>query len=131
MGSEEIHRTEIITKSLSPIWTLQTGSLFVIRKSPEDFFSSSNGLVFSVYDWDKLDRDDILGSVKIQQEELLRGNGERVVKDIIPSKNSPKRMDGRTPTLQLRYKTATIEDIEVSEMRRKGIQLWWRRLTIS
>lgn len=46
MKGKEIHRTGVVGKNLSPIWTVENGSLFLLQMSPEEFFSSQSGMTF-------------------------------------------------------------------------------------
>ena len=77
-GRREWHRTGVISKSLNPVWTLSTGSLFLIQTTLNDFFESANLLEFVVKDYDSVGENDILGSALIRKDDLLRGDGERV-----------------------------------------------------
>ncbi len=77
-GKVEWHRTEVISKSLNPIWTLSTGSLFLIQTTLNEFFYNASRLEFIVKDYDSIGENDILGSVLVNKKELLAGKGERV-----------------------------------------------------
>ena len=77
-GRKEWHRTGVISKSLNPVWTLSTGSLFLIQTTLNDFFESANRLEFVVKDYDSVGDNDVLGSALIRKDDLLRGEGERV-----------------------------------------------------
>jgi Ca2+-dependent lipid-binding protein len=110
MGGNEVHRTNFIPKSLDPIWTLNSGSLFLLQMTPEDFFSCAGGMSFTVKDYDAVGGNETLGRVTLTLDELLHGTGERhgydIVEKVLGEKNHGK--------LYLRYKEATREDIEVS-----------------
>lgn len=112
MAGKEIHRTDVISKSLNPIWTLETGALFVVRMSPEEFFAASSGMNFIVKDYDAVGANEILGNVSIPLQDMLDGTGDRIGYDIVPDKNSPKAQAGKTPKLFLRFKRAAQSDIE-------------------
>ena len=83
-GSKEIHRTRVISKSLNPVWTIKTKSLFLINTTIENYFEGSNFLSFQVKDYDAFTKNDTLGTVDISKESLLNGTGERQVFNIIP-----------------------------------------------
>jgi C2 domain len=110
-GTNEIHRTAVISNNLSPIYTLPTGSLFVISYTPEDFFTQgTSGLSFTIKDYDSVGSNDILGNVYVPLQELLNGTGQRIAYPIEldstamkANKNSPvlKKNDDKdtaTPT---------------------------------
>lgn len=112
MNGKKIHRTKAISKNLDPIWTLDTGSLFLLQMSPDDFFRASSGMLFVVKDFDTLGSNDVrglcghtkleaskrcspfislsrpqvLGKVTITLDELLKGTGQRVGYDLITKK---------------------------------------------
>jgi Ca2+-dependent lipid-binding protein len=110
MGGKEVHRTNFIPKSLDPIWTLGSGSLFLVQMTPEDFFSCAGGMSFTVKDYDAVGGNEIIGRVTLTLDELLSGTGQRhgydIVAKVLGEKNHGK--------LYLRFKEATPEDIEVS-----------------
>jgi hypothetical protein len=77
-GRTEWHRTGVISKSLNPVWTLSTGSLFLIQTTLNDFFEGTNRIEFIIKDHDTVGENDILGSVLVNKNELLAGEGERI-----------------------------------------------------
>jgi hypothetical protein len=110
MGGKEVHRTNFIPKSLDPIWTLGSGSLFLLQMTPEDFFSCAGGMSFTVKDYDAVGGNETLGGVTLTLDELLQGTGQRHAYDIV-DKVLGEKNHGK---LYLRFKEATPEDIEVS-----------------
>lgn len=110
MMGKEVHRTAVISNSLDPIWTLKSKSLFLLQMSPEQFFSSTGGMTFTLKDYDSLGSNELLGRVNVQLDELLQGTGERTGYEIIPDKPSEGKDNGK---LYLRFKEATPDDIEV------------------
>jgi Ca2+-dependent lipid-binding protein len=110
MGGKEVHRTGVIPKCLDPIWTLDSGSLFLLQMTPEEYFSCAGGMSFTVKDYDAVGANEILGRVTLKLDELLNGTGQRhgydIVDKVLGGKNRGK--------LYLRFKEATPEDIEVS-----------------
>lgn len=76
---------------LDPIWTLQTGSLFLVVMTPEEFFGSSGGMSFTIKDFDAVGPNEILGHVTVALQDLLKGTGERVEYDVLPINLEPKK----------------------------------------
>lgn len=76
---------------MNPIYTTDTGSLFVLSVTPEEFFASSQGLGFYIKDYDKLSANDTLGKVFVHQDELLKGEGERTEYELIDSASENKK----------------------------------------
>ena len=111
MNGSEVHKTKSISKSLQPIWTLETGSLFLLQMAPEEFFSSAAGISFTVIDYDAVGSDDVLASVDVPLQEALRGKGERKQYSLSLDKQFMK--SGTKPKLFLRFKQASKADIEV------------------
>jgi len=110
LGGKEIHRTDVISKTLDPIWTLYTGSLCLISCTAEEFFASLGGLTFVVKDHDTMDRDDLLGRVQISAEEALAADGKRVGYEVIPDK-PPEAKPSKPPMLYIRIKQANDDDV--------------------
>ena len=77
-GQKQWHRTGVISKSLNPVWTLSTGSLFLIQTTLNEFFGSANRVEFIVKDYDSVGENDVLGSVLINKNDLLAGEGQRI-----------------------------------------------------
>jgi Ca2+-dependent lipid-binding protein len=83
--------------------------LFLLQTTPEVFFGSSSGLTFSIRDYDVVNKNDILGKVVVNQEDLLKGTGERIEYKLQLDKAHKKAKDAR---LVLRYRHATPADLE-------------------
>ncbi|OMJ86604.1 hypothetical protein SteCoe_11816 [Stentor coeruleus] len=64
--SSEIHKTEVVKNNLEPIWGrfILTGSR-LFKDNPE------RRLIIECWDWDKLRRDDLIGTAEISIDELL------------------------------------------------------------
>ena len=77
-GRKEWHRTSVISKTLNPVWTLSTGSLFLIETTLVEFFESARHVEFIVKDYDSVGENDVLGSVLVNKKEMLRSTGERL-----------------------------------------------------
>ena len=81
---------EAFCLSLNPIWTLENGSLFLIRTTAVDFFLRSQQIVFSIEDYDGVSSNDLLGTVEVEKQQLLKGTGERVEFEIETNKRYDK-----------------------------------------
>jgi hypothetical protein len=64
-------------RSRDPIWTLETGSLFLWKVSSNDLFRS-DGLQFFVWDFDKMSQDEVLGWFTVPPNVLYGAKGERL-----------------------------------------------------
>jgi len=76
-GNQEVHRTSFLSKTLNPVWTLKTGSLFLFQIESRRFFIEE-GMKFVVKDYDKLGKHDLLGFCQVDAEVLYQANGERM-----------------------------------------------------
>lgn len=112
LKGKEIHRTEVISKDLSPIWTLENGSLFILKTTPEEFFGSTSGMTFLLKDYDAVGQNDLIGSVIVPLNDLLEGNGDRIEFDIVPDKSMLAQFEGKSPKLNLRFKRASRSDCD-------------------
>ena len=85
LGAHEIHRTSVISSSLSPIFTLLTGSLFtIVYPSIEEFFrTATSGLSLTVKDYDSVGSNDLIGTVQVPIQHLLNGTGQRMPYPIV------------------------------------------------
>lgn len=110
MKGKDIHRTKAVKKSLQPIWVLETGSLFLIQCTTEDFFASTSGITFTVKDYDVANADDNLATVSVPLKDALEGTGERTEYQMTLDKSFKGK---KAPTLFLRFKPASKDDIEV------------------
>lgn len=63
---------------LDPIWTIKTGSLFLLTVESRELFIH-DGLNFLVKDYDKLGHNEVLGCVQVPPAVLYKANGERMV----------------------------------------------------
>jgi C2 domain len=136
MGSTDVHRTKVLHNTRSPIWSLETDSLFLLQMTPAEFFASSNGMSFIIKDYDSIGSNTVLGRVVVSHNELLEGNGERLEYEMVPEAkayssvtiqqtkydNKGDKIEGnigqrrrygkKKPKLYLRFKEATQEDID-------------------
>jgi len=77
MGEEQIHQTSVIYKTLDPIYTLKTGSLFILTVDSFDLFKNG-GLSFLVEDHDDFSSNDLLGVASVPAKELYQARGARM-----------------------------------------------------
>lgn len=96
-GQKEWHKTDLISTSLNPVWTLSTLSFFLIETTLAEFFEAGNYLEFIVKDYDSISDDDVLGTTLVPKTELLNGNGSRHEYELTPhtGKNRVTTYDGR------------------------------------
>jgi len=114
LGHQEIHRTEYRQKTLNPVWTLSSGSLFLLHIESRRFFIEE-GVRFVVKDFDKMGKDEVLGICKVDPKVFYKAKGERMEFKLTPprlenagSKDGP---NGVTPgTLIIRCRRATAYD---------------------
>lgn len=109
LGFQEVHRTAHLEKTLNPIWTLKTGSLFLLTVESETLFVE-DGMKFIVKDFDQLGKDEVLGLVHVNPRLLYRSKGERMEFKLQPPIGSKdKEVPGY---LVLRCRRATEYDIK-------------------
>jgi hypothetical protein len=73
--------------SQSPIYSVATKSVFILDVMKEEFLDAKEGLTFKVFDWDPL-KDDELGQVTVAAEELVKGDGERMILKLLSPEKS-------------------------------------------
>ena len=78
-NGKRIHKTDCISSTLNPIWTLRKGALFIWKIDALELFESEEGLVFEVKDRDIISSNDSLGAFNISPRTLYGWNGERRV----------------------------------------------------
>ena len=111
MGGKLIHQTSVHPKTRDPVFTIRTGSLFVLCATPEDFFRAG-GLLFVVRDFNTLSADEFLGSAYVSHTELLNSRGARIGYDLIDGREHASGVESRG-CLYLRIREATVVDIQV------------------
>jgi hypothetical protein len=107
----QVHRTSHISKTLDPIWTVSTGSLFLLRdiNIKEQLFKS-DGLLFILYDFDKLGANDALGAVTVPPKMIYDAKGERME---FPLEKPPVRCHHKVSGyLAIRIRRASQYDID-------------------
>lgn len=106
-GSTQVHKTLKISKTIEPIWSIITDSLFLldVKKYSE---SIQNGLIFQVEHSGISKRTFDLGSVPIPYAEIMSGTGER--NEYILYKDGEKSKS--CGILSLRFRHASAQEIE-------------------
>ena len=111
LGNEQIHRTRHIPRTLNPIWTIDTGCLFLLSTTAQDFFRANNGLTFVVQDHDRIKTNDVLGMVAVPHSTLLQlQETERLalpLQILKPHKYYSTKNRFLVPTLYIRARQAT------------------------
>ena len=87
LGHQEIHRTKHLSKTLNPIWTLKTGSLFLLTVESKRFFIE-DGMKFVLKDYDQIGHHDVLGVVNVEPKILYNSTGQRLSYKLQPPPNS-------------------------------------------
>jgi C2 domain len=115
LDSMEVHRTNFISKTLDPIWTIATGSLFLLSDVQLPQLFRSEGLLCIVYDYDKFGSNDPLGAVTIPPKTIYDAQGERMELELGPPPGKLQQEEGSYGTLAVRIRRATQYDIEFME----------------
>lgn len=105
-GGETIHRTDVISKDLNPIWTIKTKSLFIFTLQSEEYYN--NELLFEVRDFETFTANVVLGQALFTNEQLLKCKGERIEMKL---KNLQSGVDTQG-YLAIRCRRATEQDIQ-------------------
>eukprot|EP00546_Thalassionema_frauenfeldii_P020474 CAMPEP_0178902658 /NCGR_PEP_ID=MMETSP0786-20121207/4727_1 /TAXON_ID=186022 /ORGANISM="Thalassionema frauenfeldii, Strain CCMP 1798" /LENGTH=1315 /DNA_ID=CAMNT_0020573949 /DNA_START=59 /DNA_END=4006 /DNA_ORIENTATION=- len=108
MGSKDIHKTAVISKTCDPIYTIATGSLFIIHVNEKEFRENEVGLEFKVKDKDTVSKSDELGIVRVSGKALCDAAGERMPLPLDCA-------DGSESLLNLRCRPATGYDLKFME----------------
>jgi len=77
MGEQQIHQTGVIYRTLEPIYTLKTGSLFILTVDSFDLFKAG-GLNFLAEDYDDFSANDLLGVASVPAKALYKARGKRM-----------------------------------------------------
>ena len=90
---------------LNPIWTLKTGSLFIVSLSAKELFQSE-GMLLEMYDYD-VGKNEKMGQCVVPPRVLYEGTGERLS---YPLENKEKK-----GSLAIRCRQATVNDQKFME----------------
>jgi len=104
-----------VYQTLNPIWTLKTGSLFLLTVESRRLFIEE-GIKFVIKDYDKIGKDEVLGMSHVDPKVLYRAQGERMEFKVVPSKKSntgaksQRKLRQNQGTLVLRCRRASQYD---------------------
>lgn len=114
LGSEEIHRTRWIPRTLNPVWTIETDCLCLLTCTAEEFFQAALGLTFVLKDKESMTSNHIMATASIPQSKILKLTGDERV--ALPFHLQKAHKYGREntsifpPTLYIRARQATPND---------------------
>jgi len=121
LGDKDIHKTQYISNNQNPIYTIKTGSLFVLNVMKQEFIEEKDAVTFIVKDFDAVGMsNDELGTVSVSGEDLIKANGERMVLKLNPKKGSKHKEAG---VINIRCRPASNYDkkfLEYANGDRKG-----------
>ena len=108
LGREEVHKTDHISKTLDPVWTVKTGSLFLLTIESKKLFVEE-GLTLLIKDYDQFGGNELLGIVKVPPHDMYLAKGERIEYKLQPPPGKPedKEVNGY---LAIRCRKATEYD---------------------
>ena len=92
-GETTLQVTSVVNNTRNPVWTLSTGSLFLIETNVYDFFAKSAQLKFIVKDSDAIPDDDVIGTVLVNKTDLIKGTGERQDYELALNMDDGKQKD--------------------------------------
>lgn len=107
INDREVHRTDFISKNLNPVWTINTGSLFLLTLPTKELFMS-DGLLCEVADFDTLGNNETLGAVHIPPKTLYEAKGQRMTFKL--KKLPHGQVDNAKCSLSVRVRHATTND---------------------
>jgi Ca2+-dependent lipid-binding protein len=105
-NEQEVHRTDVISSNLDPIWTVANGSLFLFTTTVEELFRS-HGILCILYDYDLAAANDRLGEITIEPGTIYKGNGSRLEYKLKPPPGKTSPVPGY---LAVRVRLATNHD---------------------
>jgi hypothetical protein len=100
--------------SLNPVWTVGTGSLFIVSCTAEEFFTYNTGISFQILDHDSVTANDVVAECAIHQGELLQMKGERTSLELAITQKILDRNPNMVfrPKLHIRARKAKPKDRE-------------------
>jgi len=124
LDGKDVHKTGHIANSLNPIYTIQHDSLFVFHINEEEFKNeskSSQMMTFKVKDYDKVSKNDDLGTVVVSgrtiwEQATTNGGAERMVLNLTTTPpcddNDDKKKQKQNALLNIRCRIATAYDLK-------------------
>ena len=64
------------------MWTLETGSVFLLEVTAQELFEHAEGIIFHLMDYDTLKSNNSLGFASLPPKAIYKGNGEQQEFDI-------------------------------------------------
>lgn len=111
LREKELHRTGALRNTHNPIWTLSSGSHYLLSLPENDFFMGTSGIRFQVSSYHSLKGETIIGYSSLKQKQLMmdnKGQSRRVVLDL----ESPNyQANSNCGKLVIRFRQATSDDI--------------------
>ena len=71
MRDKKLHRTKVIYNNTNPIWTLETGSLFLIEYDKNEVNPNKSRITFMLKDHDMVQKPKLLGTLHILLRDLM------------------------------------------------------------
>lgn len=106
-------------RSLDPIWTVKTGSLFLLEIESERLFIE-DGMTFLIKDFDQFGGNETLGLVHVPPKTLYFAKGERMEFKLQPV---PGKTNDEVPGfLAIRCRRATSHDLDFMESYESSLQ---------
>lgn len=75
VGDQDVHRTDPLINTQFPIWSLDTGSMFLLESAVEN--SQHVHVQFRLKEYESFRSNPTLGTLEISMKELLEGTGAR------------------------------------------------------
>ena len=101
-----------VVDSLNPVWTVDTGSLFILSLTAEEFFTAGYGLTFVIKDFDSMGANDVICRKTVASTDLLKEQhyGQRIAIELRMLHGVKGSSQHFSPKLYLRVKRATTYD---------------------
>ncbi len=116
-------------RRLDPIWTVKTGSLFLLETKTKDLFRCFDGIRFEVWDYDFVGSGSLLGVSSVPAKVIYEANSERLEFPLKTVPAVPSTEDGNAlvadsgAVLVLRFRHATLDDLNfMSDLDREAMQ---------
>lgn len=125
--SHIIHKTKPVRKDFNPIWTIQTGSLYLFQ-TDKDTFDACGGLIFKVFtsNMNPLHKPFCHGLTSVSWEDISERDGQRLEFPLVTRKRTNRRYPSLLLTkmgkLVLRFRHATDEDIKFMVQYQPGVR---------
>jgi hypothetical protein len=114
---------------LDPIWTVKTGSLFLLETKTKDLFRCFDGIRFEVWDYDFVGSGSLLGVASVPAKVIYEANSERLEFPLQTMQTVPSMENGKNivadsgAIVVLRFRHATLDDLNfMSDLDREAMQ---------